>query len=335
MVTLKELSKLLNVSVSTVSKALSDSSEISDATKRRVTELANELNYKPNRIAQQLKSSKTKVIGVVVPSLMNPFFAEVVHGIETTLEQHNYDMTVCISNESLEKEQRSFNLLSTGSVDGFIVAVARETQNKHRVKHFESVGKTTPIVMFDRVLNDVSCSKVVVDDFQTVYEATKYLIEDEKRSQILLISNIEELSVGQSRIKGYTRAIQEAGLHSSVLKLDNASNPDEIILRYLKNHTDIDAIISIDHITGIMALNMAKKLNKNVPKDISVIGFGYVDSKYVSSPRISVVDQKGFEIGKTSAKLLLDELSSDTKIKHKTLMVKSKLHLNETTGTKP
>ncbi|MDG1660577.1 MAG: LacI family DNA-binding transcriptional regulator, partial [Winogradskyella sp.] len=114
MVTLKELAKLLNVSISTVSKALSDSNEIGETTKNRVNELARELNYKPNRIAQQLKSSKTMVVGVVVPSLMNPFFAEVVHGIETTLDNHNYDMTVCISNESLEKEQRSFDLLSTG-----------------------------------------------------------------------------------------------------------------------------------------------------------------------------------------------------------------------------
>ena len=334
MVTLKELAKLLNVSVSTVSKALSDSSEIGENTKRRVTELANELNYKPNRIAQQLKTSKTKVVGVVVPSLMNPFFAEVVHGIETTLENHNYDMMVCISNESLEKEQRSFDLLSTGSVDGFIVAVARETQTNHSIKHFENVGRTTPIVMFDRVLNDVACSKVVVDDFETVYQATKYLIEEENRKHLLLISNIEELSVGKQRIKGYAKAIEEANLKSSVLKLDDEINPDELILEHLKKNLNIDAIISIDHITGIMALNMVKKIDKKVPDDISVIGFDYVDSKFVSSPKISVVNQKGFKIGETSAKLLLDELNSKSRVKHKTIMVKSQLSLNGTTQNK-
>ena len=177
MVTLKELAKLLNVSISTVSKALSDSNEIGESTKNRVNELAKEL--------------KTMVVGVVVPSLMNPFFAEVVHGIETTLDNHNYDMTVCISNESLEKEQRSFDLLSTGSVDGFIVAVARETQTKHSINHFNRVGKNTPIVMFDRVINDVECTKVVVDDFQSVYDATKYLIQEENRKKILLINHYQ------------------------------------------------------------------------------------------------------------------------------------------------
>ncbi|MFD1062239.1 LacI family DNA-binding transcriptional regulator [Winogradskyella litorisediminis] len=331
MVTLKELAKLLNVSVSTVSKALSDSNEIGEATKKRVTELAKELNYKPNRIAQQLKSSQTKVIGVVVPSLMNPFFAEVVHGIEKTLEEQNYDMTICISNESLEKEKRSFDLLSSGSVDGFIVAVARDTQIKYDIKHFEIISKNAPIVMFDRVLNDIDCNKVVVDDFNTVFEATRYLIQKESRKHILLISNIEELSVGKQRVNGYKKAVEEHYLKTNIIKLDREESPDELIKNYLEAHEEIDAIISIDHITGIMALNSVKALGKNVPEDISIIGFGYVDSEYVSSPKLSIINQKGFEIGKTSAEILINQLASNSKIEVKTMMVKSELNLKGTT----
>lgn len=331
MVTLKELARLLNVSVSTVSKALSDSPEIGEDTKRRVTELANELNYKPNRIAQQLKSSQTKVIGVVVPSLMNPFFAEVVHGIETTLTENDYDMTICISNEKVEKEKRSFDLLSTGSVDGFIVAVARETQTTYDIGHYESVSKSTPLVMFDRVLNDIKCNKVIVDDFNTVYEATKYFIEVENRKNIVLISNIEELSVGKHRINGYRKAIEEAGYNTNILKLGNEENPRKEIYDYLQNNSQIDAIISIDHITGIMALNKSKILGKRIPEDISVIGFGYSDAESVSSPIISVIDQKGFEIGKKSAKILLDQIKNNSKPDLKTEMVKSELIFRDTT----
>ena len=331
MITLKELARLLNVSVSTVSKALSDSPEIGEATKKRVIELANELNYKPNRVAQQLKSSKTKVIGVVVPSLMNPFFAEVVHGIETTLNKQNYDMTVCISNESLQKEKRSFDLLSSGSVDGFIVAVARETQIKHEINHFKTLGLNTPIVMFDRVLNDVSCNKVVVDDFKSVYEATKYLIDKEYRKHILLMSNIEELSVGKIRINGYLQAVNEKKLEPSILKLGNAEDPKAKILFQLKDNPNIDAIISIDHITGIMAINTVKELKKAVPEDISIIGFGYSDAKYVSSPKISVINQKGYEIGKTSAEIILKEINANEKVQHNTITVKSDLVFNNTT----
>lgn len=331
MTTLKELAALLNISVSTVSKALNDSHEISEKTRVRVKELAEKLNYKPNRIAQQLKSSKTKVIGVIVPSLMNPFIAEVVHGIETTLDKHNYDMSVCISNESLKKEQRSVNLLSNGSVDGFIVAVARETQMKNDIEHFQNVNKTTPVVMFDRVIEEIECDKVVVDDFQSVYETSRYLIDKEKRKNILLISNIEELSVGKYRIKGYSQAVKESDLETNILKLGGVINPDEQIYNYLKLNPKIDAIISIDHITGIMALNMLKKLGKNIPNDISVIGFGYSEAQFVSSPKISVINQKAREIGEITTKIMLENLGKFKKRDLKTIVIPSEIKFFEST----
>lgn len=331
MVTLKELSKLLNVSISTVSKALSNSSEIGDSTKKRVLELATELNYKPNRIAQQLKSSKTKVIGVIVPSLMNPYFAEVLHGIETTLAKEDYDIIVSISHESLEKEKRSLDLLANGSVDGFILAAARETQVKAELSHFETVNKVKPIVMFDRVVNDINCSKVVVNDYQSAYDTAQYLINKENRKHIVLISNIEELSVGKYRINGYLKALSEANIEPRVLKLSKEKDPKASIYNYLKNNPEVDAIFSIDHITGIMALNMAKALGKDIPKDISIIGFGYSDSERVSSPRISVIDQKAFEIGEKAARLLLEDLVTKERNEIKTIVVSSELNFNDTT----
>lgn len=331
MVTLKELAKLLHVSVSTVSKALSDSSEIGESTKKRVLELAKELNYKPNRVAQQLKSSKTKVIGVVVPSLINPFFAEVLHGIETAIAKADYDMIVCISNESLAKEKRSLDLLANGSVDGFLVAVARETQVKQSYEHLKSINASVPIVMFDRVVNEIECNKVIVNDFQTVYDATKYLITNENRKNIILISNVEELSVGKYRIDGYTKAVVEENLRVNILKVANQQNQKQYIYNFLKDNPKTDAIISIDHITGIMALNMLQELNKVIPKDVSVVGFDYSGSELVSHPKLSVIDQKPFEIGKQTAELLLQSLNEKEKIPLKTIVVSSELNLNDTT----
>ena len=164
MTTLKELAKLLNISVSTVSKALNDSHEISEFTKKRVNELAEKLNYKPNRIAQQLKTNKTKTVGVILPTVINPFFAEVLHGIETAATNHDYDIIVCLSNEALKKEKRSLELLSNGSVDGFIFAVARETQVKKQTDHIRAIiDSKIPLLMFDRVINDIQCDKVIVN----------------------------------------------------------------------------------------------------------------------------------------------------------------------------
>jgi len=331
MTTLKELASILNISVSTVSKALNDSHEISETTRIRVKELAEKLNYKPNRIAQQLKTNKTKTVGVILPTVTNPFFAEVLHGIETTATNNDYDIIVCLSNETLNKEKRSLELLSNGSVDGFIIAVARESQVVKDTKHIQTVlDSKIPVLMFDRVVSDIECDKVVVDDFKSVYEATEYLIKEEKRKQILLVSNIEELSVGKLRIKGYEKVIEDNGLTPQILKLANDPNVHETIYNFLKENSNIDAIVSIDHITGIIAINMAKKLGKKVPEDISVIGFGYEHTNLLSSPKISIIHQKAHKIGEMSMKLLIDNLNKEDH-KQQTIVVPSELNLSGST----
>ncbi|GAB4156004.1 MAG: LacI family DNA-binding transcriptional regulator [Winogradskyella sp.] len=332
MTTLKELAKLLNISVSTVSKALNDSHEISENTKRRVNELADKLNYKPNRIAQQLKTNKTKTIGVILPTVTNPFFAEVLHGIETRATINNYDIIICLSDESLEKEKRSLELLSNGSVDGFIMAVARESQVTEQTEHINKVvNSKIPVLMFDRVVNEINCDKVIVDDFKSVYEATEYLIKNEQRKHILLVSNIEELSVGKLRIKGYQQAMEDANLKPDVLKLSKVNNVEAHIHSYLKNNKKIDAIVSIDHITGIIAINMAKKIGREIPKEMSVVGFGYEHTQLLSSPKISIIHQKAYEIGEMSVKLLIENLQSDDH-KIETIVVPSELKLAESTN---
>lgn len=331
MTTLKELSKLLNLSVSTVSKALNDSHEISENTKRRVNELAEKLNYKPNRIAQQLKTNKTKTIGVLLPNVTNPFFAQVLHGIEMTATDKDYDIIVCLSNETLNKEKRSLELLSDGSVDGFIMAVAREGQVKQETDHIQAIlDSKIPVLMFDRVVNEITCDKVVVDDFKSVYEVTDYLIKKEGRKHILLVSNIEELSVGKLRTKGYLQALEEHKLKPNIIKLDNAIDVERLIYNFLSEHTEIDAIISIDHITGIVAINMAKKLGKSIPEDISVVGFGYEHTELLSSPKISIIHQKALEIGEMSVRLLVDNLNTENH-QLQTIIVPSELKLGEST----
>jgi LacI family transcriptional regulator len=331
MTTLKELAALLNISVSTVSKALNNSHEISDKTRERVKELAAELNYKPNRIAQQLKTNKTKTIGVILPTVTNPFFAEVLHGIEMAATNNDYDIIVCLSNETMHKEERSLELLSNGSVDGFIIAVARESQVKKQTQHIQTIlDSDIPVLMFDRVVSDINCDKVIVDDFKSVYEATEYLIEKEHRKNILLVSNIEELSVGKLRTKGYSKALEDHNLKPNILKLDNAFDVEESIHDFLVINNEIDAIISIDHVTGIVAINMAKKLGKEVPKDLSVVGFGYEHTQLLSSPKISIIHQKAHKIGEISMKLLIDNIGAKAH-ELQTIVVPSELKLSEST----
>lgn len=311
MTTLKELAAILNVSVSTVSKALNDSPEIGEDTKKRVKHLAAELDYQPNRLAQQLKSNATKTIGVIIPTIINPFFAEVLHGIENYADSNQYDIITTISNESFEKEQRAIKMLARGSVDGFIIAAARETQMEQKTSHFQSVlNNQIPLVMFDRVVDQIDCDKVVVDDYESVYNATKNLIE-KGRKRFVLFSNIADLSVGKLRSQGFQDALKAEGLSFDVVDLKLIDNLNGKILDYLKTHPQTEAIVSIDHLTGIVALNMAESLGKSIPTDIDIVGFGFTETPLLVNNKIAIIQQKGEAIGFKTTELLLE------KIKHK------------------
>src|SRR6476620_3454695 len=145
--TLKQIAKELHVSVSTVSKALNDSPEISEQTKTKVQEYAKLKNYKPNVIGLNLKNRKTKTIGVIIPNILNSFFAKVFTGIEKVADEKGYNVITCISNESLDKEMHTLDMLSNGTIDGFILSVSEEAQKLGEFGHFKDIiSGGTPIV---------------------------------------------------------------------------------------------------------------------------------------------------------------------------------------------
>tara|TARA_R110000868_G_scaffold276527_2_gene536210 strand:- start:643 stop:1650 length:1008 start_codon:yes stop_codon:yes gene_type:complete len=311
MVTLKQLAKELNVSISTVSKALNNSTEIGEETVKRVKELAELYNYKPNKVALSLKQNKTKTIGVIIPDILEHFLAKVLFGIEREANLHGYNIITCISNDSLEKEKESLQLLANGSVDGFILSVAEETQLKNEVNHFKrTISSGLPIVMFDRVAHDVLCDKVIVDDFDATYNATKRLIE-ENRKRIAFISNIEGLSVGKLRERGYMKAILEhADYEPLVLKMDRKKDSQQKIKSFFKKNKPIDGVISADSSSGIIAINTAISLNLKVPKDISVIGFASKAVSNLSIPRLTTIRQHAKAMGSNAAKMLIDRMQN-------------------------
>ena len=210
--TLKQIAKELGVSVSTVSKALNDSPEISEPTKVKIQEYAKLKNYKPNMIGLNLKNRSTRTIGVIIPNILNQFFAKVFTGIEKVADEKGYKVITCISNESLEKEINALEMLSNGTIDGFILSISEEAQKLQQYDHFKSIiSEGTPIVMFDRIAEEVNCDKVVVDDFDSAIDATNHLIKTGCK-KIALFSSIDNLSVGKLRAKGFYQAIEAKGL---------------------------------------------------------------------------------------------------------------------------
>lgn len=322
MVTLKDLAATLGVSVSTVSKALKDSPEISEDTIKRVKKIAKELNYRPNTLALSLKNRKTMTIGVLIPDILNKFFSKILYGLEQEAQKSGYQIITCLTNESLEREKKALDLLSNGSVDGFILSCARETQTENSIDHFKNIiDQGTPIVMFDRVANDVDCDKVIMDDYKAAYQATEKLIS-EGRKNIVLFDCLGALSVGKLRNLGYRKAIEQSADYSSKPKIYSTSHEQQSITGYLenmlKNDPTIDGLLCIDNISGVKAVGAAQRLGKDIPRDISVIGFSSDDIYDLCYPKLSTVTQRAGQIGQQSVKMLIDRIENSNEVKHST-----------------
>ena len=333
--TLKQIAKELNVSVSTVSKALNDSPEISDLTKAKIKEYAKLKNYKPNVIGLNLKNRKTKTIGVIIPNILNSFFAKVFSGIEKVADEQGYNVIMCISNESSEKEAHTLEMLSNGTIDGFIVSVSEEAQKNQSYEHFSAIiYDGTPIVMFDRIAEGVDCDKVIVDDFDSALDSTQHLINLGCKN-IALLSSIDNLSVGKLRAEGYLKALKNNNIAPNkdiILRTDSEEDLNERIEAIL-NNKKIDGIFALDESDSVAALKIGLKIGYKIPEELSIIGFadGILASRRLS-PSLTTVSQHGIEIGEVAAKLLIDRLESkEEDIPYETVVIKTKLKEREST----
>lgn len=334
-VTLKQIAKELGVSVSTVSKALNDSPEIGEVTKTRILEFAALNNYKPNALARNLKNQRTNTIGVIIPNILNPFFAKVFSGIEQQAIQLGYNVITAISNESLEKEKQMMDMLNNGSIDGFIVSIAEETQKEQNFKHFKDIMDSgTPIVMFDRVAEGVKCDKVIVDDLDSSIDATQFLISQGCK-KIAMLSTINNLSVGKLRFEGYNKAMQNANLSvdEKLVLIENDLDTFDKQLEKLLNQNKVDAVFAADEHASTMAMKFAIKAGFKIPEDILFIGFADgVWSKRLT-PSLSTVSQHAPEIGMKAANLLIDRIQNDEDefYQPQTIVIKTELRHRDST----
>jgi len=331
--TLKQIAKELNVSVSTVSKALNDSPEISDQTKIKIKEYAKLKNYKPNVIGLNLKNRKTKTIGVIIPNILNSFFAKVFSGIEKVADEKGYNVIMCISNESMDKEAHTLEMLSNGTIDGFILSVSEEAQKLQDYSHFkEIINDGTPIVMFDRIADGVECDKVIVDDFDSALNSTQRLI-DLGCNNIALLSSVDNLSVGKLRADGYLKALEDNNIpinENIILRTDSEEDLKSRIEAIFDNNA-IDGVLALDENDSVAALKIGLKKGYKIPEELSIIGFadGILASRRLT-PSLTTISQHGVEIGEVAAKLLIDRLESkEVNIPYETVVIKTKLKERE------
>jgi LacI family transcriptional regulator len=290
-VTLKQIAKELDVSISTVSKSLKNSLEISEDTRQKIQAFAKLYNYKPNNIALSLKNRKTKTICIIIPEIIHHFFATVISGVENVANENGYNVLVCLSDESFDKEVINMEMLANGSIDGFIMSLSKETQQKKDFHHIvEVINQGMPVVMFDRVTNDILCDKVIIDDNLAAFNATQFLIDKGFR-KIALITTVDYVSVGILSTQGYINALKNNDIsvnENLILKIEDTENFEALIEDLLVNN-DLDAIFAVNEIFAVTAIKLARKLNIKVPEELSIIGFtDGIISKY-STPSLSSI----------------------------------------------
>ena len=293
-ITLKQLSSILGVSISTISKALNDSHEISDATKKRIVELAKLHNYQPNKIAVGLKSGKTNTIAVVIPSVQNSFFARALYGIESLISETNFNIIVCLTKESHAKEVETFNMLSNGVVDGFLVAVSEETQNLQSYDHFtNAMANGKSVVMFDRVVDAVNCGKVTTNDFSALSEATQKLISS-ARQQIVLLSTILTGCYKDDILPTSQLVSEDLKMTSSIgIKLQSAFVTSEVAMN-VKTETAGSVTVKIFDISN----RVVSKETMNVIAGDNLLKV-YTNALPSSAYRIGLFDSNNKQLGIT------------------------------------
>jgi DNA-binding LacI/PurR family transcriptional regulator len=311
-ITIKDLARKLNISTSTVSRALRGVPEVNPETKRAVEELAARLQYEPNLVAKSLVKKKTNTIGVVIPEIVDHFFSSVIKGVQEVAQLAGYHVVICTSGESMEKERRNIQTLVSSRVDGLLVSLSKETSSFTHLSQLTEKG--IPLVLFDRVCAEVLCSKVVVTDYEGAFQATQHLIRMGCR-RIAHLAGPQQLLIGQHRLQGYIDALRQHHLpvEASLIRYENldASSGIASTQALLALPELPDAVFAFTDSVALGALFALRQAGLSVPDDVSLAGFTDETCCSLIEPSLTTVRQPSYEMGKVAAHLLLAQILYD------------------------
>jgi len=325
-VTLKEIALELGISITTVSKALKNYTDVSPKTKAAVLKLAEELNYKPNSFAVNLRTKESKTIGLIIPEIVHHFFSNIVNAIIEKAEKKGYLVIILQSNESEELEKKQIDLLISKRVDGILMSLSNNTKNLDHLR--KVIEHDIPLVLFDKISKLLDCSKVVIDDRSAGYDATEHLI----KSGCKKIAHIRGPLNPQNsidRFLGYKKALKDYNLpfdNSLIFTCEKVSFEEgyNFAKKIYTEHKDVDGIFAITDLVGIGVVAYFNEVGIKIPEQIAIIGFSNWFMSSVISPSLSTIDQPGFEMGKSALKLLLKEIKAHKKgkeFKFKTIIL--------------
>lgn len=312
-ITIKDIAKALNVSASTVSRALKDSPEISLDTRKLIQQYAREHHYKPNVLAVNLRVSRSNTIGVIVPQMVHHFFSCVLSGIETAAAQAGYNVLVAQSNESYEQEVRIIHSFLAARVCGVIASLAKETS---RYEHYqELLDNDIPIVFYDRICTGLKTERVVVDDYAGSFAAVEYMLQTGCK-RIFFYGSDPHLEITKNRRNGYLDALKKYNLdltEDMIHLCDTRERAIAITPDLLEGTNPPDGFFAINDETASGILYACKMVGKQVPDEISICGFTDGVIAQNTDPKLTTVVQHGEEVGQSAFHILLNKIEGEKK----------------------
>lgn len=329
--TIKDIAKILNTNVSTVSRALNDHPSISDKTKKRVRQMARELNYRHNGIASSLRRGNTKTIGLIVPHINRNFFSNVIYGVESVAKKNGYQVIIAQSNEEYESERDAIKTLINNRVDGVVLSIAKTTRSHGHLQNLIDAG--IALVQFDRIRSELSIPSVTNDNLRGGYEAAAHLIEQGYR-RIAHYAGPRHVNIYKERFDGYRQALQDHDLpfDESIVFEDLITQEVayERTRQLFSEPNAPDAIFAAGDFGALGALLALRELDVRTPDEVGVVGFANEPFTHLTSPGLTSLDQHSQEMGKTAARLLVDEMQrKDTLSITKVMTIKPTLIVRE------
>lgn len=311
--TILDIAKELNITFSTVARALNDHPAISMATKKAVKETATRLNYRQNKIASSLRSGKSNVIGIIVPNLHVSFFSSVVSGIEKVMNLNGYNILLYQSNESSKHEAKGIETFVQSRVEGIISSVTTETKSD---VYQEIIARNIPLIFFDRELAELSMPSVVIDDYKGGFIATEHLIKQGYKN-ILHITAHQEIAIFKERLRGYIDALHHYNIpvnEKLIIKGNFSLDFGKKVIRETRQQgIEYDAVFALEDYTAMGAMEALKEMKVKIPDEIGVIGFANEPFGSLVSPGLSTIDQQTSKMGEETARIFLSKLKSESK----------------------
>ena len=320
-INIKDVAKKAGVSTATASRVLRDFPGVRDKTKKEVLKAVSELNYEINAVARNLRQKKTNSIGIIVGNVLSQFYSVIAKSVEDTNNKYGYNTILCNGDENPEKELNYLKVLKSNRVDGIILTPTGK--NSEYVQHL--INSRTKVVLLDRLIEGVDCDAVLVDNANGAYEAVKHLIDQGYR-KIGIVDGYLDRTTGAERLKGYLKAIEEAGIakDDSLIKIGDfkKESGEELTKELLKQPNRPEAIFTTNIDMSMGALIAIKEMGLTIPDDIGIVCFDDSDWALILEPSITVIRQPVYQLGSTAAELLIKEIEDEEKnLDHKPTIV--------------